>query len=100
MRSFERVLGGMESEPMFTPREESPLPEKFSTEEDQTHDTASSRTVSPTHHKQAIPAPSVCLQSGRPAFDAHFLHGAFVGLSRTCCYRVSARTDCVCVSTL
>ena len=38
-------------------REISPLPEKFFSEEDQTHD-AASRTASPTHYKQAIPAPS------------------------------------------
>ena len=38
----------MESEPMLTPREKSPLPEKFSSEEDRTQDTASSRTASPT----------------------------------------------------
>ena len=44
----------MESEPMLTPREKSNLPENFSSEEDQTHDTASSRTASPTHFQQAI----------------------------------------------
>ena len=38
----------MESEPMSTPREKSPLQEKFSSEEDGTHDAASSRTASPT----------------------------------------------------
>ena len=48
---------GMESERMSTPRENSPLPEKFSSEEDQTHDAASSRTASPTHYQWAIPAP-------------------------------------------
>ena len=30
----------MKSEYMFTPREKSPLPEKFSPKEDQTHDVA------------------------------------------------------------
>ena len=44
----------MESEPMLTSREKSPLPEKFSIEEGQTHDAASSRAVSPTHYQQAI----------------------------------------------
>ena len=39
---------GMESEPMLTPREESPLPETISSEEDRTHNAASSRTTSPT----------------------------------------------------
>ena len=44
----------MESEFMLTPREKSPLPEKPSSEEDQTHDAASSRTASPTHYQQDI----------------------------------------------
>ena len=43
-----KSFGGMESEPMLTPTEKSPLPEKkFSSEEDRTHDAASSRTASP-----------------------------------------------------
>ena len=42
---------------MLTPRENSPLTEKFSSEEDRTHDAASSRTASPTHYQRAIPAP-------------------------------------------
>ena len=46
-----KSFGGMEPEPMLTPREKSPLPEKFSPEEDQTHNAASSRTVSPTHYQ-------------------------------------------------
>ena len=44
----------MESEPMLTPREKSPLPEKFSPVEYRTHDAASR---SPTHYQQAVPAP-------------------------------------------
>ena len=52
------ILGGMESEPMLTPRENSPeLPENVFPEEDQTHDAASSRTESPTYYQRAIPAP-------------------------------------------
>ena len=51
-------FGGMESEPMLTPREKFPLPEKFSSEEDRTRDAASNRTASPTHCQRAIPAPS------------------------------------------
>ena len=47
----------MKSEIMLTQREKSPLPENFSSEEDQTHDTASSRTASPKHYQWAIPAP-------------------------------------------
>ena len=54
-----KSFGGMESEPMLTPREKSPLPEKLSPEKDRTHDAASSRTVSPTYYQRAIPAP-VC----------------------------------------
>ena len=45
----------MEPEPVSTSREKSPLPEKFSPEEDRTHDAASSRTASPTHYHRAIP---------------------------------------------
>ena len=48
------VFLGMESEPMLTPREKSPLSEKFSSEEDGTHDTASLRTASPTHYQRAV----------------------------------------------
>ena len=44
--SSERVLGGMEFEPMLTPREKSPLPEN-SPEEDRTRDAALRRTASP-----------------------------------------------------
>ena len=47
----------MESEPMLTPREKSPLPEKCSPEEDRTNKSSSSRTASPTHYQRAIPAP-------------------------------------------
>ena len=52
--SSERALGGMESEPMLTPTEQSPQPEKFSPEEDRTRNSASSRTASPTHYQRAI----------------------------------------------
>ena len=34
-----------------SPREKSPLPEKFSSEEDRTHDAAASRTASPRHYQ-------------------------------------------------
>ena len=46
---------------MLTPREKSPPPKKFSSEEDGTHDAASSRTASPTHYHRALPAPGWCL---------------------------------------
>ena len=46
-----------ETEPMSTPREKSPLPEKIFPEEYRTNDTTSHRTACPTHYKQAIPAP-------------------------------------------
>ena len=42
---------------MLTPREKPSLLEKLSSEEDGTHDAASSRTANPTHYEQAIPAP-------------------------------------------
>ena len=42
---------------MLTPREKSPLPEKFSLEKDRTHDAASSRAVIPKHYQRVIPAP-------------------------------------------
>ena len=50
--SFKRVFGG-----------KFPLPEKFSSEEDWTHDTASSRTASSTHYQWAIPAPVISSES-------------------------------------
>ena len=42
---------------MLTPRAKPPLPQKFSSEQDQTHNAASCRTASPTHYQRAIPAP-------------------------------------------
>ena len=42
---------------MLIPRGKSPLPEKFSPEEDRTHNAVSSRTASPTHHQQTVAAP-------------------------------------------
>ena len=48
---LKEFFGGMESEAMLTPREKSPLPDKFSSEEDQTQNTASSGTESPTHYQ-------------------------------------------------
>ena len=47
--SVERDFGEMESEPMLTTREKCPLLDKFSSEEDRTHDTASSRTQRAQH---------------------------------------------------
>ena len=43
--------GGIESEPMLISREKSPIPEKFSSEEDQTTNAAASRTESLTHYQ-------------------------------------------------
>ena len=43
---------------MLTPREKSSLPEKFLSEEDQTHDAATHRTVSPTHYQLSYSGPS------------------------------------------
>ena len=48
---------GMESEPMPTPREKFPLPEKLFSEDYQIHGTASSRTASPTHYQKIVLAP-------------------------------------------
>ena len=56
--SSKRVWGGMESEPILTPREKSPPPEKFSSKEYRTHDISSSRTASPKHYQRAIPVPA------------------------------------------
>ena len=52
-----KSFGGMESGPMFTPKEKSPLPEKFSSEEDRTHDAAASGTASPTHYQLSYSGP-------------------------------------------
>ena len=84
-------FGGMESEPMLTPREKSPLQEKFSAREDRTHDVASSRTASPTHYQGAIPAPVVSSRQHRPQGsvisgkrDQIGLNSASTGASETC----------------
>ena len=45
--SHPKEFGGMESEPMLTPRGKKPT---GSSEEDQTHDATSYRTVSLTHY--------------------------------------------------
>ena len=47
---------------MLTPREKSPLPDKFSAEEDQTHDAASRRTASPTHNQTSYSGPQLQIQ--------------------------------------
>ena len=46
--SHAKEFYGMESEPMLTPREKSPLPEGY--EEGRTYDAASRRIASPTHY--------------------------------------------------
>ena len=58
--SSEGVLGGMEFEPMLTPREKSPLP-KMSPEEDQTHDAVDSE---PKHYQLSYSSP-ICLVEHR-----------------------------------
>ena len=58
--SSKRVSGGMESELMLTPREKSHLQEKFSSEENQTHGTASNRTGSPTYYQLSYSGPFPC----------------------------------------
>ena len=54
-------FGGKETEPIWTPREKSPLPEAFSSE-DWTHDAASSRTATPAHYQRAILAALICFK--------------------------------------
>ena len=50
--------GGAWSEnPYYLHEKKSPLPEKFSSEEDRTHHAASSWTVSPTHHQLSYSGP-------------------------------------------
>ena len=51
--SSEGVFGGMEFEPMLTPREKSPLP-KMSPEEDRTRDAVDSE---PKHYQLSYPGP-------------------------------------------
>ena len=62
----------MESEPMLTPREKSPLSEQISPAEDQTHDAASSSTASPTHYQRAIPAPSDLVLNAGIFIEMHY----------------------------
>ena len=54
----------MDLEPILSPRKKkSPPQEKFSSEEDETRDAASSRTASLTHYQRAIPAPAGVLRT-------------------------------------
>ena len=55
--SSEKVLGGMEFEPMLTPREKSPLP-KMSPEEDRTRDAVDSE---PKHYQLSYSGPPLCV---------------------------------------
>ena len=56
---------------MLTPQEKSPLLEKFYSEEDRTHDAASSRIVSPTHYQRAILVPWGCWHPDQPVCLVH-----------------------------
>ena len=56
--SSEGVLGGMEFEPMLTPREKSPLP-KMSPEEDRTRDAVDSE---PKHYQLSYSGPRFSLK--------------------------------------
>ena len=56
--SSEGVLGGMEFEPMLTPREKSPLP-KMSPEEDRTRDAVDSE---PKHYQLSYSVPKAYLK--------------------------------------
>ena len=53
--SSEGVFGGMEFEPMLTPREKSPLPKK-SPGEDRTHDAVDSE---PKHYQLSYSSPDI-----------------------------------------
>ena len=65
--SSERVFGEW-SQPMLTPKEKSPPPENFSSEEDRTHGAASSGTASPTHYQLSFSGPHASdLKTGTPA---------------------------------
>ena len=55
--SSEGVLGGMEFEPMLTPREKSPLP-KMSPEEDRTRDAVDSE---PKHYQLSYSSPQLMM---------------------------------------
>ena len=59
MLSSEGVLGGMEFEPMLTPREKSSLP-KISPEEDRTRDAVDSE---PKHYQLSYSGPLICFVS-------------------------------------
>ena len=61
---------GMESEPMLTPREKSHLPQKFSSDEDWTHNSASSRTASPIQYQWTIPAPGGIQKASRQCLSS------------------------------
>ena len=78
---------------MLTPREKSPPPEKFSSEEDRTYDPASSLTASPPLYQRDIPASQVIpvtLKIGSPVTT----------LPAASCYRISAGTGWPGVSNL
>ena len=66
--SSEGVFGGMEFEPMLTPREKSPLPENFP-RGGRTFDALDSK---PKHYQRAIPAPTDLLTLLLPAISLGF----------------------------
>ena len=63
--SSEGVFGGMEFEPMLTPREKSPVP-KMSPEEDRTRDTVDSE---PKHYQLSYSGPTVHFNTGLGGLD-------------------------------
>ena len=64
-------FGGMEFEPMLTPREKSPLP-KMSPEEDRTRDTVDSE---PKHYQLSYSGPQKILYENKPRKIAGFRKG-------------------------
>ena len=73
--SSEGVLGGMEFEPMLTPREKSPLP-KMCPEEDRTRDAVDSE---PKHYQLSYSGPSWTFSFCRRQMQAHEAASADTG---------------------
>ena len=55
--SHPKEFGGNEPGPILSPREKSPLPGKFSSEEDRTREAASRRTTSPANNQLSYSGP-------------------------------------------
>ena len=80
-------FGGMESEPVLTPRKNPLYLKKFSPEEYWTHDAASSRTTSPPHYQRAIAAPIHTHKQGQSCFQKA------ITSSQKVCHKVHTCSD-------